>query len=115
MQFVPPRFVRFLAPGKPDDAESRRHQLVLAQVVERGDEFARREIAAGAEDDDGARLRQFALYADVANLPLELFIHSETMAQPPEKFNLYDEVSGSRFQVSGDMIFASHFWFGSVW
>jgi hypothetical protein len=35
-QFLPPRFVCFLAPRKADDAEGRRHLLVFAQVIQRG-------------------------------------------------------------------------------
>ena len=38
--------------------KAERHLLVLEQMVERGNQFARGQVAAGAEDDDGARLDQ---------------------------------------------------------
>ena len=39
----------------------------LEVVVQRGNQLARREVAARAEDDDGARLHGFARLTDVAN------------------------------------------------
>ena len=53
-QFLPPRFVGLFAPRKADDAERRRHLLVLAQMIKRGNQLARGQIAARAKNDDGA-------------------------------------------------------------
>ena len=87
---VPPRFVGLFAPRKADDAECRRHLLVLAQVVKRGNQLARREIAARAKDDDGAGFQRLALRAhavpDVSSTCL-VSAMAQTMAQAADKFN----------------------------
>ncbi len=44
-----------------DQVEVRRQQVVEAQVVDRGDELARRQVARGAEDDDDGRGRPAVL------------------------------------------------------
>ena len=58
-QFCAPRSIRLLASREADDAERRGHLLLLEQLIERGDQLARREVAARAEDDDGAGVEIF--------------------------------------------------------
>jgi hypothetical protein len=44
-------------PAVADQVEVGRQQVVVAQVVDRGDELPRRQVARGAEDDDHGRRR----------------------------------------------------------
>ena len=54
LQFIAPRRVVLLAPREADDAHRAGQRLLREQVIERGDELADGEVAARAEDDDGA-------------------------------------------------------------
>ena len=56
---VPDRGIGFLAAGEADNAVIRGHLLFFVEMVKSGDEFARGEVATGAEDDDRARLSKF--------------------------------------------------------
>jgi len=55
-KFGAPGLVRFFAPGKANDANGLPQLFPDEKMVERRDQLARREIAAGAENNNGARL-----------------------------------------------------------
>src|SRR5262249_42954229 len=89
-QLLPPGIVVFLAPGKADDAEGRRHLTVLEQVIKRGNQFARGEVPAGAENDDGAGLGRFAGFVSVAHRRITgifRFRHGGNMGETADNFN----------------------------
>ena len=65
-EFGAPLVVGFLATRETDDAEGVWERFLDEEMVERGDEFAGSEVAAGAEDDDGARVYDFARLAEAA-------------------------------------------------
>jgi hypothetical protein len=48
----------FLAPGKANNTKAARHLVIAMQMVESRDEFARGQVAACAEDDDGTVLER---------------------------------------------------------
>src|SRR5581483_66029 len=77
-QFLPPRRIGLLTPGKPDDAECRRHLLFLVQMIERRDELARRQVAAGPEDDDRTRFKISPFGVADASLADGIFNHKQT-------------------------------------
>jgi hypothetical protein len=59
-------------------------------MIKRGNQLARREIAARAEDDDGAGRRRLAFRADAAARRLVGMFgvsHAQTMTQRADKFN----------------------------
>jgi hypothetical protein len=59
-------------------------------MVKRRDEFARGQIAARAEDNDGARLERLAFGTHVTRgriIQWNRIIHEATMAQPAPNFN----------------------------
>jgi hypothetical protein len=66
-QFGAPALVCFFPPRKTDDAKAGGHLLLFEKMVESGDELARRQIAARAENDDAARLAQAPLGANMAD------------------------------------------------
>jgi hypothetical protein len=58
-------------------------------MIKRRNQFARGQIAARAENDDGVRLGQFARHSDRANRPggrIRIF-HAPTMTQRTKNFN----------------------------
>src|SRR5207244_119447 len=57
LDFAAELLVRFVAPCKPDHGEAGGEIAVGRDVVERGNEFAVREIASRAENHHGAWLR----------------------------------------------------------
>src|SRR4029077_19836451 len=54
------RIIRFFATRETDDPKRRRRLLLLEQMIEGGNEFARRQIAACPKDDNRARLDRLA-------------------------------------------------------
>ena len=51
-QLLTPRVVGLFAPGEPNHAVVSGHLFFFVQVVKSGDELARGEVAARAEDDN---------------------------------------------------------------
>jgi hypothetical protein len=57
---IPPEFViTFVATSESDNRDTGGQITVGREVIQRGDEFAMGEIARGAEDHNGARLRHW--------------------------------------------------------
>jgi hypothetical protein len=65
-ELIAPGGIGFLPPSKADNAEISRHLFFFVKMIESGDEFSGGEIAAGAKDDDRARLDRFAALSQVA-------------------------------------------------
>ena len=59
-QFTPELVVSFFSTREPDDCHRWREITIGRQIVKGGNEFAVGEIAGGAEDHNGARLRHGA-------------------------------------------------------
>ncbi len=93
-QFAAPHGISLLAPGNPDDAKVRGHLLFLAEVIEGGHELPRRQIATGAENDDGARFYRLATSIQATGQQVvELcgLIHAQTIVegQPIFKYSMW--------------------------
>src|SRR5205807_6257281 len=63
-QFLAPGLIGFFAAGETNNAVLGRHLLFFDQMVERRNQFARGEVAAGPEDDNRAGLDRFAALAE---------------------------------------------------
>ncbi len=85
-QLLPPGGIGLLAARDANDAEIRRHLLLFAQVIQGRDELAGSQIAAGPENHDGARFRQFARLPQAAGHEIVKFrpfslVHSRNIAR----------------------------------
>ncbi len=62
-----PAFVRLFTAGHANHAERPRHLALGVEVIQRGDQLARGQVATRAEDDDGARLIRLAPILQAGN------------------------------------------------
>ena len=62
-QFLAPGFIRLLPPREADNPIIRRHLFLLVEMVEGGDELARGQVSAGAEDNNRTGVNHLALLA----------------------------------------------------
>ena len=88
-QLAAPGGIGLLAPREADDAKGRRHLLLLAEVVQGGDQLARRQVAARAEDDDRARFQRLAPFAQTTShqlIKLLGLVHVPTIVERTRNF-----------------------------